>query len=199
MSKINQINYFSTQNYQVMKHTRRLLAILCCLSFCIGARAQSITGDDLKQQFIADWTRAKSYTDAYLSAMPADKYGFKAVDSIRSFAQQMLHLAAANYYLTFMASGATLPHYDLQNLEKRSGAQTPDSVAFYVNASYDFALAAVKALDPAKYGEPVSMHGNSAPRYVLLMKAFEHQTHHRGQATIYIRLLGIKPPNEQLF
>nr|WP_324497299.1 DinB family protein [Haliscomenobacter sp.] len=32
-----------------------------------------------------------------------------------------------------------------------------------------------------------------------MLKAFEYQTHHRGQTTIYIRLLGIKPPNEKLF
>ena len=30
-------------------------------------------------------------------------------------------------------------------------------------------------------------------------KLFEHQTHHRGQTTIYIRMAGITPPNEKLF
>jgi len=30
-------------------------------------------------------------------------------------------------------------------------------------------------------------------------KAFEHQTHHRGQATVYIRLAGGTPPQEKLF
>ncbi|HET9745897.1 MAG TPA: DinB family protein [Chitinophagaceae bacterium] len=30
-------------------------------------------------------------------------------------------------------------------------------------------------------------------------KAFEHQNHHRGQTTIYIRAQGIKPPEERLF
>jgi len=30
-------------------------------------------------------------------------------------------------------------------------------------------------------------------------KIFEHQTHHRGQTTIYIRLQNITPPNERLF
>jgi hypothetical protein len=98
-----------------MKPTRLLPAILLCMSLAMGARSQAITGTDLQTQFIADWTRAKAYTDAYLSTMPADKYSFKAVDSIRSFAQQMLHLAAANYFLTFMASGSPLPNYDLQN------------------------------------------------------------------------------------
>ncbi|HZJ61332.1 MAG TPA: DinB family protein, partial [Chitinophagaceae bacterium] len=28
---------------------------------------------------------------------------------------------------------------------------------------------------------------------------FEHQTHHRAQTTIYIRLMGLHPPQEQLF
>ena len=36
-------------------------------------------------------------------------------------------------------------------------------------------------------------------RLAWLLKAFEHQTHHRGQCTIYIRLLGIRPPGEKLF
>ena len=36
-------------------------------------------------------------------------------------------------------------------------------------------------------------------KYVFALKAFEHQTHHRGQCTIYIRLLGIRPPQERLF
>jgi uncharacterized damage-inducible protein DinB len=30
-------------------------------------------------------------------------------------------------------------------------------------------------------------------------KAFEHQTHHRGQTTVYLRLKGVTPPNEKLF
>ena len=36
-------------------------------------------------------------------------------------------------------------------------------------------------------------------RAATLDKAFEHQTHHRGQTTVYLRLKGITPPNEKLF
>jgi uncharacterized damage-inducible protein DinB len=32
-----------------------------------------------------------------------------------------------------------------------------------------------------------------------IAKAFEHQTHHRGQTTVYIRLAGATPPQEKLF
>ena len=54
------------------------------------SKAQSL--EDIKMQMAKDWERAKAYTIDYLNTMPADKYSFKAVDSIRSFAQQMLHL-----------------------------------------------------------------------------------------------------------
>src|SRR5215203_2092867 len=60
--------------------------------------ATSFAGDNdsLKAQIIRDWQRAKVYTKAYLDKMPADKYSYRPVDSIRSFAEQMLHLAQAN-------------------------------------------------------------------------------------------------------
>jgi uncharacterized damage-inducible protein DinB len=43
------------------------------------------------------------------------------------------------------------------------------------------------------------MMGMEASGLALMMKPFEHQTHHRGQTTIFIRLTGTKPPQEQSF
>jgi hypothetical protein len=61
--------------------------------------AQSLSAEDIKAQMVKEWERSKAYTIDYLNTMPANKYSFKAVDSIRSFAQQMLHLAGAMYSL----------------------------------------------------------------------------------------------------
>jgi len=33
----------------------------------------------------------------------------------------------------------------------------------------------------------------------VLMHLFMHQTHHRGQCTVYLRLVGVHPPAEKLF
>ncbi|MCW3088251.1 MAG: DinB family protein, partial [Sediminibacterium sp.] len=49
-----------------------------------------------------------------------------------------------------------------------------------------------------KLGEHVKRGPYDETRLAWIMKAFEHQTHHRGQATIYIRLQGIRPPAEKL-
>jgi uncharacterized damage-inducible protein DinB len=187
-----------------MKHffrgkTPLLLAVLFLTSFSFSASAQSITGDSIKAQFVRDWERAKAYTLDYLNTMPADKYSFKAVDSIRSFAQQMLHLAAGNVNLISLATGEKTQFPDGRAIEQRATAQTKDSVVYYVTQSYDFAIQSTKNLDPNKLGEITGPPNRRASRYVWLWKAFEHQTHHRGQATIYIRLQGIRPPNERLF
>lgn len=160
--------------------------------------AQPITGQQIKEQFLADWERAKSYTLDYLNTMPADKYSFRAVDSIRSFAGQMLHLASGNIGLITSATGAKT-QWPGRGLENSPTAQNKDSVVWYVTRSYDFAIESIKALDPDKYAEMVGEGNRKAMRFTLLLKAFEHQTHHRGQTTIYIRLQGIRPPNERLF
>jgi uncharacterized damage-inducible protein DinB len=178
----------------------KLLPIFLLISLPSLLSAQSITGEAIKDQLIKDWERSKAYTQEYLNTMPADKYAFRAVDSIRSFAQQMLHLASGTAFLMNIATGAQPTTYNARGLETRPGAQTKDSVTWYVNASYDYAIDAVKNLDVSKLGETVNAPGGrQATRYAMLLKAIEHQAHHRGQTTIYIRLQGIRPPNERLF
>lgn len=176
---------------------RKLSIIVSILLFTISAKSQ--LADSVKAQLVRDWQRAREYTKDYLETMPADKYGFKAQDSIRSFAQQMLHLAQGNVGLIANGSGADRLAWGMRNLEKSPGAQQPDSVSYFVMASYDYAIASIQKMDASKFLERVKRGNFDFDRLTWLLKAFEHQTHHRGQTTVYIRLLGIKPPNERLF
>lgn len=155
-------------------------------------------GETVKAQLVKDWERAKAYTKEYLDAMPKDKYGFRAQDSVRTFAQQMLHLAQANMGLSANGTGKERI-WGNRIIEQSATAQSADSVNYYVTASYDFAIEGIKAMDASKLEEKNKRGNFDETRYAWLLKAFEHQTHHRGQTTIYIRLLGIKPPNEKLF
>lgn len=178
------------------KMTSLSLLFFLSAGFFAKTSAQPISSEEIKAQFIKDWERAKSYTLDYLNTMPAGKYSFKAADSIRSFGQQMLHLASANVFLIANATGEKMEWP--RGLENSPTAQTKDSVVYYVTRSYDYAIESVKKSDPGKYGEEITLNNNKLTRFAGLLKAFEHQTHHRGQTTIYIRLQGIKPPNERL-
>src|SRR5579871_2153756 len=134
-----------------MHHFVKLTAVLLLLTGAfLHSSAQAITGDEIKAQFVKDWERAKSYTLDYLNTMPADKYSFKAVDSIRSFAQQMLHLASGNVGLIQTATGEKIASFPGRGLENSPTAQTKDSVVYYVTKSYDFAIESAQKLDPNK-------------------------------------------------
>lgn len=172
-----------------------MLFSLACVLFTM-AHAQ--LADSIKAQFIRDWQRAKAYTKEYLETMPKDKYNFRAQDSIRTFAQQMLHLAQGNTGIIATGTGAARI-WQGQNLEQSTTAQSPDSVMYYVMASYDYAIQSITAMNSATLLEKTGRPNFMETRFAWINKAFEHQSHHRGQTTIYIRLVGIKPPNEKLF
>jgi len=164
-----------------------LLAIACTTAFA------QIT----KQQSIGEWVRAKAYTKAYLDAMPADGFAFKATPEVRSFAEQMLHLADANYFFLSTVTGKPSP-LGKESVEK-TVAHTKEATTKAVLASYDYVIATIKTIPDASLTQSVTAEGMKTTKGLLLAKAFEHQTHHRGQTTVYLRLKGVKPPQEMLF
>ncbi|MEN9599081.1 MAG: hypothetical protein RL596_1392 [Bacteroidota bacterium] len=176
---------------------KKQITFLVLLLASLAANAQ--LSETVKTQMIKDWERAKAYTKEYLDAMPKDQYGFKAQDSIRSFAQQMIHLSSGNVGIAATATGTDRPSWSSRPLERTASALSADSVNYFTLASYDFVIDAIKSMDASKLEEKIKRGNIEETRYAWLLKNFEHQTHHRGQATIYIRLRGIKPPNEKLF
>lgn len=149
-------------------------------------------------QLTADWQRAKEYTKEYLDAMSEEGINYKPTPEIRSFADQMLHLANANYNFGAVASGKTNPMQG-KKMEEMADLKTKATLTKAVMESYDFVIDAIKGMNDAQLAEMVKMGQREMSRETVLAKAFEHQTHHRGQCTIYIRMKGIKPPNEKLF
>ena len=148
---------------------------------------------------IADWARAKEYTKEYLDTMPEDGTNFKpnAQDKdMRTFAEQMLHLSANLFMLGSTATGGANP-YQGKNLEKMDEYKTKAALSKIVLEGYDFMIATVKSFDLAKGGEPLKLFNTfNTTRSGAIAAAFEHQTHHRGQTTIYLRMKGVTPPPE---
>ena len=164
----------------------------------LNLQAQTLKDDEVRLQLLKDWERAKAYTVDYLNTVPPDKYSFRATDSIRNFAQQMLHLAQSNVnIIAFVAGEPNIINNPM--LENSKTAQSRDSVMYYVTASYDLFIDGIKKINTSTFNEKVKLYNWEGTRYVWLLKAFEHQTHHRAQTTIYIRLMGLHPPQEQLF
>ena len=151
---------------------------------------------------VAEWTRAKLGVQEYIEAMPEDGIGFKPTPAVRSFAEQMLHLAGGNYMFGAVASGQENPWDFTKGRDAEKVPEFKQSKAAllkFVLESYDFAITAVKGLKQSQLDEPVQLFSMKMPRHLVLTKGIEHQAHHRGQTTIYLRMKGITPPSERLF
>jgi len=149
-------------------------------------------------EMVKDWERAKAYTKEYLDAMPETGYALKPTPEMRSFAEQMLHLTDANYAFAAAASGEKSP-VGLGESEKTTD-KSKANVDKLVLAGYDFVINSIKKMTPEQLKESTKLFGRfDMTKRAAIDKSFEHQTHHRGQTTVYIRLAGAKPPQEKLF
>ncbi|MEO8885298.1 MAG: DinB family protein [Mucilaginibacter sp.] len=149
-------------------------------------------------ELVKEWERSKVYTKEYLDAMPESKYTLKPTPEMRSFAEQNLHLADANYGLVSAALGIKSP-FEQGHWEKGAD-KSKANVSKIVVASYDFVIGEIRKLTDAQLDEPIKMPGSfDMTKRIALGKALEHQAHHRGQTTVYLRLAGVTPPAEKLF
>ena len=182
----------SFHKFYIMRSS--LIALLFfCLAFPCLSQTQNTINDLMKE-----WERAKAYTNEYLEVMSDSGYALKPTPEMRSFAEQMLHLTDANYGFTAAITGQKSP-VGFGEAEKTAD-KSKANVTRMTLEGYDYVIKAIKTLKPTDINEKVNLFGKfEMTKGLALAKLFEHQTHHRGQTTVYIRLAGIKPPQEKLF
>jgi len=193
-----------------MKITEKLICLFCFLiitaACAIAVPAQS-KPDEKKptagnptlavEESLYMWKRAKKWTLEYVDAVPENAVNFKPTPEVRSFAEQMLHLAFWNYGICEPLASKPSPYGTKQEtIEKRDDLKNKAALRKFVEGSYDYVLAAINNLDDAKLAEQVSFFGRKATRQLVLTIALDHQTHHRGQTTLYLRMKGVTPPPE---
>ena len=135
----------------------------------------------------------KEFTSA-AEAMPAEKYSFAPAstapakfDGVRTFAQEITHVAEANYYYGG-AIGKMKPEVDLKAVEALTGkAEILKALA----DSFVFLHKAFATLTTQNAFE--STHGDST-RAALAGGVVAHAFDHYGQMVEYLRMNGIVPP-----
>lgn len=131
-------------------------------------------------------------------AMPAGKYSFapspalfvpgsaEDFQGVRTFAQQLTHIAQANYYYASRVGGLKID-VDVKSLEKLGGK---DEVLAALEASFRFTHLAFANLTQANAFESVR---ESDTRASLAGGLVAHGFDHYGQMVEYLRMNGIKP------
>lgn len=153
---------------------------------------------------VKDWERAKKFTMAYIDSANDKTVTYKLSEKTpRTFGEQLLHLSEANYALGHAATGRPTD-MGFGKLEKNPDIKTKAELTKAVMDSYDYVIAGLKDMNDKQLMDTCSIQlgPNFKPTMTkgeMIMKLFEHQTHHRGQATQYLRAQGLTPPQEMLF
>ena len=128
-------------------------------------------------QLLSTIENSKAYTLAVARSMPATHYQFKPVNDVFNFSELLTHIGYGilwwekNYIRGIKSEWAPDVKYANQN-----------EVIRYLEYAFDLLLKTVSATKT----DEAMVKG--------VFATLDHVTHHRGQATVYLRMNGIAPP-----
>ena len=132
-------------------------------------------------------------------AMPEDKFNFAPTqgefNGVRTFAQQVKHIAAVNY----MIAGSILSEKPPVNLGGENGPDNITSkadVVKFLKDSFAYLHKAANSIDESNVlGQVQAPFGpNKMTRLGLSVIAISHPFDHYGQMVEYLRMNGVVPP-----
>ena len=197
----------------------RALCLLAVLTFAVGALAQGGAAPAASPAPTAPPAQTASgpqslaeIADRQVSqyeknvvgvaeAMPEDKYTFSpaslniqgaAYKDVRTFAQLILHTAAANYRFWTTVTGEKMP-------ESIKGPNGPDfktkaEAVQFLKDSFAVGHRAAKTLTPENAGEQMPFFRGTQARLFIVTGAVIHAADEYGQMVEYLRMNGIVPP-----
>jgi uncharacterized damage-inducible protein DinB len=151
--------------------------------------AQSIDTVFLKAN-ITKLKNAKEYTLKVADLMPEEKYNYKPSKEEMDFGKQLLHISKnlcwlSSSYLTGNKNPLTAADDKLTSKK--------DIIPIVIKA-YDFAIDALQNFNPKALTDAVKFFSGPMNKLQIINLVQDHQTHHRGQLLVYLRLNGVKPP-----
>jgi uncharacterized damage-inducible protein DinB len=140
----------------------------------------------------ADYAQIRDYVIRAAVKMSEADYAFRPTPEVRSFAQQIAHVADDQYNLCAPARGETrnAPYRDI---ETRLSAKA-DLIAALRDA-FAYCDAAYEALTDSSAAQPVA--GRDRTRFGMLNWNLWHTWEHYGNMVVYLRLKGLVPPSSE--
>jgi len=141
----------------------------------------------------------KQVTEA-AEAMPEDKFNFTPESlhipnadygGVRTFAVQVRHIAASNYFIWSPVTGDKLPE-GLKDGNGPENLKTKADILKFLNDSFALGHKAAATLTTENMLQPPQ--GNKSSRLHLAEFGVAHAFDHYGQMVEYLRMNGIVPP-----
>ncbi len=189
-----------------MKRLTWILPMVLLVAF--GSRAPAQTERPLQQRTISEaldsWiTNTETHVVPVADVMPEDRYSFAPAPTsgefkgVRTFAQQVKHLAANNYWMAALMLGDK-PTLKMSEETGPDSVRTKLEIIEYLKGSFAALHKAVATIDQANVVEPTKTPSAwQKTRLSLSVDAVAHSFDHYGQLVEYLRMNGIVPPDSR--
>jgi uncharacterized damage-inducible protein DinB len=145
-----------------------------------------LAADTTPATLLAHLKKSQAFTIKVAEQMPEADYGFKLTPAQMSFAEQMAHIANANYYFYSTLAGEKFS-------DPKPASQSKADIIAFLNKSFAFAEGVLGKATPEQLAKTYTAEGGQLSGLELVMLAFDHTTHHRAQTEMYLRAKGITP------
>jgi hypothetical protein len=179
----------------------RMVAVtLLLLTTSLIAQAATPAEPHNVSQVVDFWvTNTEQLLVPAADAMPEAKYSFAPSNGefsgVRTFAEQVKHLAAANYQLAAATLGEE-PPAGTDHETAPDTVKTKVQVMDYLKGSFTSLHRAAAALNEENMDYPIPSKGNKT-RLLMLIDALVHSSNHYGQMVEYLRMNNIVPPTSR--
>jgi uncharacterized damage-inducible protein DinB len=127
---------------------------------------------------------------AVAEAMPADQYGFKPHPESMNFGELMAHIATTNFQFCAGLNDAGPP--------SMPDPKDKDAHVKFLSDSFAYCSEIIPKLTTEQLERKHNSPDGNLPGREVLLAMYVHVAHHRGQAEIYLRDKGIRPPGYRI-
>jgi uncharacterized damage-inducible protein DinB len=170
------------------------LPVAALVVLCLPAFPQSSVKDALAKH----WKVSGEFTLAVADLMPADSYDFRPNPEEMTFGQLMAHIANVNMGACSNASGLPRPEVPAKLTawakDPQKTAVPKEAAMPFISDAFAFCEKAVASMTPDRLDTVTGPPNRNLTGFEWLWAYFTHTAHHRGQAEVYLRVKGIKPP-----
>jgi hypothetical protein len=168
--------------------------LLSVLALAAPAFCQTLT---MKDALVKHWKVTADFTIKVENAMPADSWGFRPNPEEMTFGELIPHIGGAN--LNACANAANIKRPDIPaEISKAVAEKRPperEAALKFLADSFNFCNDVVAGMTTEKLETVTGLTQRKMSGFEWLWSYFTHTAHHRGQAEVYLRVKGIKPPD----
>ena len=175
-----------------MRRSLSLVTFLFVLvvSPLVVAAQQAAPAASAADDLLAAWNREAKKLIDMAEDFPEDKYNYKPTPEVRSFAEQLTHVAEANVRFASLARGqapGAPAHHDAATKSKAE-------IVALLKKSFEDAAAAIQQAGEAGLAQPIKLPTRTISGYGLWTAAIINAAEHYGNLVVYYRLNGLVPP-----